>query len=141
MSDQLAHEDLDASSQPGGPPALRIANAVGRLHKELAGRGPTKVRTYIQEDMVACVLEGGLTRAEQTVLEHAGTGPVVEMRLRLQAAMRPSIVEIVEGILGRSVRSFMSANDPGSNLQVETLLLEPQIAGSSAPFDGDGARD
>jgi uncharacterized protein YbcI len=106
---------------------LQISNAIGRLHKELLGRGPDKVRTYIDDDLVVCVLEGGLTRAERTLQGHAGDEPVVALRLRLQAAMRSAIVEVVETILSREVRSFMSANDPTRDLQAEVMVLAPDL--------------
>jgi uncharacterized protein YbcI len=110
--------------------ALQISNTIGRLHKEQVGRGPTKVRTYIDEDLIVCVLEGGLTRAEQTVRDHAGGADVAAMRRRLQSAMKPGIVEAVEALVGRRIRSFMSANDPDRDLQVEVMLLTPRgIAG------------
>jgi hypothetical protein len=51
-----------------------------------------------------------LTRAERTLQSALGDEPVVEMRLQLQAAMRSAIFEAVQAILGREVRSFMSAN-------------------------------
>lgn len=84
------------------------------------------MRTQIGEDVIVCVLEGGLTQAEQTVWDHAGEDAVIDMRLHLQEAMKRAIVAAVEGILGRRVRSFMSANDPERDLQAEIMLLEPE---------------
>jgi uncharacterized protein YbcI len=114
----------DTHDHPSSSRALQISNAVGRVHKEFVGRGPTTVRTHIVEDVVVCVLEGGLTRAEQTAWEHEGHAAVRQMRIRLQEAMRPSIVEAIEAIVGRRVKSFMSSNDPELNLQAEVILLD-----------------
>ena len=44
-------------------------------------------------------------------------------RLGLQDAMRNAMIATVETTLGRRVRSFMSANDLGQNLQVEVFVL------------------
>ena len=44
-------------------------------------------------------------------------------RLGLQEAMRQAMVDVVERVLGREVRSFMSANDLQRNLQVEVFVL------------------
>jgi uncharacterized protein YbcI len=123
------HRDVEVDRSHGGVLGLQISNAIGRVHKELAGRGPDKVRTYIDDDLVVCVLEGGLTRAERTLQGHAGDEPVLELRRQLQAAMRSAIVEAVQTILGREVRSFMSANDPSNDLQVEVIVL----SGGSGP--------
>jgi uncharacterized protein YbcI len=111
--------------EPGRSPALQISNAVGRVHKQLVGRGPTNVRTQIGEDMVVCLLEGGFTQAEQTVWAADGQSAVIELRIHLQEAMRRAIVEIVEAIIGRRVRSFMSASDPDERVQAEVMLLDP----------------
>ncbi len=115
--------DSDGQAVQSGSLGLQISNAIGRLHKEFTGRGPTKVRTYVFDNLVACVLEGGLTRAEHTVRAHSGDTLVMEMRLQLQAAMGEAITEAVANLTGRKVRSFMSANDPDADLQVEFLLL------------------
>lgn len=115
--------DAEVERSQGGVLGLQISNALGRIHKELVGRGPEKAQTFIDDDLVVCVLEGGLTRAERTLQGQVGDEPVVELRLQLQAAMRAAIVDAVQSILGREVRSFMSANDPAQDLQVEVLVL------------------
>jgi uncharacterized protein YbcI len=130
--------DVQLERSRGGVLGLQISNAIGRLHKELVGRGPDKVRTFIDDEVVLCLLEGGLTRAERTLQEHAGDEPVVGLRLQLQAAMRSAIVETVQTILGREVRSFMSANDPAHDLQVEILVLAGEDDGPIAADDASG---
>lgn len=129
----MSAED-DAGVQADGPRevrgsrALQISNAVGRVHKQLVGRGPTNVRTHIDHDYVLCLLEGGFTQAEQTMWRHSGEEAVIQVRLRLQRAMRAGILEAVEAIVGRRVKSFMSSNDPPHNLQAELMLLEPEVS-------------
>jgi uncharacterized protein YbcI len=104
-------------------PALEIANAMARLHKQFVGRGPTNSRVMIDGDMVVCLLEGGYTKAEQTLEENDKADLVLAGRLGLQDAMRNALIATVETTLGRRVRSFMSANDLGQNLQVEVFVL------------------
>ena len=105
-------------------PALEIANAIARLHKEYVGRGPTNSRTTIDGELVVVLLEGGFTRAERTLDDSERRDLVVAGRLGLQEAMRKDMVEVVERALGRRVRSFMSANDLERNLQSEVFVLE-----------------
>jgi uncharacterized protein YbcI len=112
------------AEEPAGSPVLQISNSIGRIHKEFVGRGPDRVRTYVDDDLVVCILEGGFTRAEQSVREHVGETTVLELRVQLQEAMKLAMIDAVEGILGRRVRSFMSANDFDANVQVEVLLLD-----------------
>jgi uncharacterized protein YbcI len=122
--------------ESAGSPALGISNAMARLHKQYVGRGPTNSRTTIDGDLVVCLLEGGYTRAEQTLEENDKGDLVAASRLGLQDAMRQAMVEAVEQVLARDVRSFMSANDLHRNLQVEVFVLAS--AGSPGP---EGAVD
>jgi uncharacterized protein YbcI len=106
------------------PPALEIANAIARLHKEYVGRGPTNSRTTIDGELVVVLLEGGFTRAERTLDDSEHRDVVLAGRVGLQDAMRTAMIEVVERVLGRRVRSFMSANDLERNLQSEIFVLE-----------------
>ena len=108
---------------PAVVPALEISNAIARLHKEYVGRGPANSRTSIDGDLVVCLLEGGYTRAEQTLAENNQGQLVAEGRVGLQEAMRTGMISAVERILGRRVLSFMSANDLERNLQVEVFVM------------------
>ena len=61
---------------PETTPALRggelnaaISKAVVRSFSDYIGRGPTKARTSIRDDLVVCLLENGLTKAERSLVE------------------------------------------------------------------------
>lgn len=123
----IESEALDGSAtEQAASPSLEVSNALSRLHKQYIGRGPTQSRTTIDGDLVVCLLEGGYTRAEQT-LEEDGKGQLVAAgRLGLQDAMRDAMIAAVEQTLGRQVLSFMSANDIRHNLQIEAFVLRPR---------------
>jgi uncharacterized protein YbcI len=126
----MVDENLDPGSD-GAPRAaeqaptasLEIANAMARLHKQFIGRGPTNSRVTIDGELVVCLLEGGYTKAEQTLEDNDRGDIVAAGRLGLQDAMRAALIGSVETTLGRRVRSFMSANDLRRNLQVEVFVL------------------
>ncbi len=105
---------------------LEISNAISRLHKEFVGRGPANTRTTIDGNLVVCLLEGGYTRAEQTLTANDKSDLVHAGRLGLQDAMRQAMIAAVEQTTGRRVYSFMSANDLEQNLQVEVFVLTPE---------------
>jgi uncharacterized protein YbcI len=105
---------------------LEISNAISRLHKEFVGRGPTNSRTTIDGNLVVCLLEGGYTRAEETLTANDKSDVVHAGRLGLQDAMRKGMIAAVEQTTGRRVYSFMSANDLEQNLQVEVFVLTPE---------------
>jgi uncharacterized protein YbcI len=119
---QIAAEGAESTaSRP-----LEISNAISRLHKEFVGRGPTNTRTTIDSNLVVCLLEGGYTRAEQTLTANDKSDLVHAGRLGLQEAMRQAMIAVVEQTTGRRVYSFMSANDLEQNLQVEVFVLTPE---------------
>jgi uncharacterized protein YbcI len=116
------------SAESGGARSLEISNAMARLHKQYVGRGPTNSRTTIDGDLVVVLLEGGYTRAEQTLEDNDKGDLVAAARLGLQDAMRQAMIEVVQEVVGRTVRSFMSANDLRRNLQVEVFVLVADAA-------------
>ena len=123
-------EETDPEIDTGGSETtvsrpLEISNSISRLHKEFVGRGPTNSRTTIDGNLVVCLLEGGYTRAEQTLNANDKGDLVAAGRLGLQDAMRKAMIAAVEQTTGRRVHSFMSANDLEQNLQVEVFVLAP----------------
>lgn len=124
QSGELSPSPSAESSELSPSPSVEISNAVARLHKHYVGRGPTNARTTIDGDLVVCLLEGGYTRAEQTLEEIERADIVAAGRLGLQAAMRDDMIDAVQRSLGCRVRSFMSANDLRRNLQIEVFVLD-----------------
>jgi uncharacterized protein YbcI len=140
MSESEAESEALSRDEPemlsggtGVAPTVEISNAISHLHKQFVGRGPTNARTTVDGNLVVCLLEGGYTRAEQT-LENNDSGDVVAAgRLGLQDAMREAMIGAVERTLGRSVLSFMSANDIHQNLQIEVFVLSSSGDAAIAP--------
>jgi uncharacterized protein YbcI len=133
MFDEFESDNGAGGSESTVSRPLEISNAISRLHKEFIGRGPTNSRTTIDGNLVVCLLEGGYTRAEQTLGANDKADLVLAARLGLQEAMRQAMIAAVEQVTGRRVYSFMSANDLEQNLQVEVFVLTPeQDLGSGA---------
>ena len=85
-----------------------ISNAMVGLKKNFYGKGPTKAKTFLNDNYVFCVLEGGLTRNEETLIERGHEDVVRNYRLRFEEAMEGATVEAVQGITGRSVIGYHS---------------------------------
>ena len=52
-----------------GETRAMISKEIVRLQAEYYGKGPTRAKTYIVEDLVVVVLEESFTRAEKTLAE------------------------------------------------------------------------
>jgi uncharacterized protein YbcI len=115
--------DLGAPLDPGGRRAA-VSNAIVGLFKEFYGKGPTAAKTYFNDDWVFCVMEGGLTRNEETFIEAGKEQLVREVRLEFQEIMRDRILEAVQTIVGRHVRTYHSQVLFDPVRFVEIFLLE-----------------
>jgi uncharacterized protein YbcI len=102
-----------------------IATGIVRLHTEYYGKGPTKAKAYVSDDMVAVVLEETFTRAERTLIDRGETGAIKEIRRRFQQTMADDFKGIVEQATGRVVRAFLSETDVDADVSVEFFLLGP----------------
>jgi uncharacterized protein YbcI len=94
--------------ETGGGLRLEISNAVVGMKKQFYGRGPTKARTFINENYVFAVLEGGLTRNEETLLAAGEDDVVRSYRLKFQEVMTKTVTEAIEQLTGRKVIGYHS---------------------------------
>jgi uncharacterized protein YbcI len=104
---------------------MAISNLVVRLTREYTGRGPTRARTHISDDLVSVVMSDTLTKGEITLVQIGESERVLDMRKAFQRAMRQEMVSGVEEITGRTVTAFMSDNHIEPDYAVETFVLAP----------------
>ena len=102
-----------------------ISNAMVGLKKEFYGKGPTKAKTYINDNYVFCVLQGGITRNEETLIAAGQEMLVREYRLRFQEAMADATTEAIERLTGRRVIGYHSQ-----------IVFEPEHAFEIFVLDG-----
>ena len=100
-----------------------ISREIVRLQAEYYGKGPTRAKTYIVEDLVVVVLEETFTRAEKTLADRGERDAIEHIRRRFQQQMADSFTSIVEQATGRKVRAFLSETDIDTDVSVETFLL------------------
>jgi uncharacterized protein YbcI len=107
------------------------------LLKEFYGRGPTRTKSYYADDLVVCVLRGGFSRVEQTLLEGGRTAAVIQQRLEFQELMRQRFEEVIENATGRRVIGFMSGNQQHPDMMCEVFILAPTdlVDGEEIPAD------
>ena len=128
-SDRLIQPDhlSDVKTSQGGLRA-ELANAMVGLKKEFYGKGPIGAKTYIQDEYVFAVLEGGLTRNEETLLAAGEKAIVRQYRLRFQEIMRDRLTSTVEEITGRRVLDYHSqvVFDPPRAFEIFVLDGPPE---------------
>ena len=118
-----------------GTLSAEISNGVVGIVREYTGRGPTKARTTITDELVVVVMGETLLKAEKSLIEAGDPDTVMTTRRKFQAAMRDDFISLVEGALGRRVVAFLSDHHLDPDVAVEVFLLEP-VADSPQPEVG-----
>jgi uncharacterized protein YbcI len=113
----------EGDRQALGETRARISREIVRLQAEYYGKGPTKAKTYIVDDLVVVVLEESFTRAEKTLAERGEGAAVQHIRRRFQQQMAEDFTSVVEQATGRRVRTFLSETDIAADVSVEIFLL------------------
>jgi uncharacterized protein YbcI len=108
-----------------GTVAAAISDGLVHLHKEYYGKGPTKTKTYLVDDTVVCMLRGGFTVVERTLIDEGRAEAVHDVRRVFQTMMKARFTEIVEAATGREVIAYMSQVHSDPDLALEVFVLEP----------------
>ena len=103
----------------------QISTGLVQLHSQYYGKGPTKAKTHMVNDTVVCILRGGFTTVERTLLDTGDSESVYRMRRSFQQAMEEEFRHIVEGATHRKVIAYMSSIHVDPDLAVELFVLEP----------------
>ncbi len=119
---------MSAHTEPehplGGSIYLTISNAIVGLMREYTGRGPTKARTTIRDNLVVVLLEQTLTKGEKVLVQKGRQENVLTLRREYQEAMREEASAKIAEITGRNVLAMMSANHLDPDLAVELFVLD-----------------
>jgi len=105
--------------------AARISNLIVGLMSAYTGRGPTRARTSIDEDLISVVLRDTLTKGERSLVADGRSQLILDMRRAYQTTMRREMVAGVEAITGRTVIAFLSDNHIEPDVAIESFVLEP----------------
>jgi uncharacterized protein YbcI len=103
----------------------QISTGLVQLHSRYYGKGPTKAKTHLVDDTVVCILRGGFTTVERTLLDTGEVESVYQMRRSFQQAMEENFRSVIEEATGRNVIGYMSSIHVDPDLAVELFVLEP----------------
>jgi uncharacterized protein YbcI len=74
---------------------------------------------------VVCLLRGGFSRVEQTLLAGGRGQAVIQQRMEFQEVMRERFTGVIEEATDRRVIGFMSGNQQHPDLMCEVFILAP----------------
>ena len=121
----MSPRNVQDKPETHGDVLTAISDGMVALLKEFYGRGPMRTKTYYEDDLVVCVLRGGFSRVEQTLLEGGRGAAVIEQRMEFQELMRERFEAVIEDATGRPVIGFMSGNQQHPDMMCEVFILAP----------------
>lgn len=109
---------------PKGSHALvELSNAMVAMHREYFGRGPGAARSFVNDEMVVCVLSDIYTAVERTLIGAGQAEHVRRTRGLHREALESEYKATVERIMGRPVQAFLSDVHVDPDVAVEVFVL------------------
>jgi uncharacterized protein YbcI len=102
-----------------------VSSLIVRLFAEYTGRGPTRARTILRDNLLVCVTADSMTKGERSLVARGEAETVKSIRRKFQETMRADIVSGVEMLTERRVVSFLSDHDAVNDHAVEVFILAP----------------
>ena len=103
-----------------------VTSALVRAKATYYGKGPTKAKSYLNDEYLFCVMEGGLTANEETLLRVGEHDVVRSYRLKWQEIMAPVLMAEVSEIMSRKILSYHSQVLFDPTRLVEMFVLETE---------------
>jgi len=106
-----------------------ISAAVAALYAEFYDHERTAATTYINDNVVVCVLENILTSSESSQVADGAGKKVIDGRIAFQESSEDEFTKAIERLTGRRVTAFLSANQTNPGIACELFFLEaPPVA-------------
>jgi len=114
---------------PNSEMARQLSRGIVDLHKKYLGRGASRVRTHVHDDISITLLSGTLTHSEQTLKAEDREEMVRQQRRVFQDAFRKESIALAEQITGRDVVAFLSdhAVDPDYAIEVFVFANDDDV--------------
>jgi uncharacterized protein YbcI len=109
-----------------------VSNMVVKVYADRVGRGPTKARAYADRDIVVCVMEDTMTRAEKTLVDSGRSAAVKQVREALQETMRDDLAAGIEALTGRRVLAHTGTSTLEPDVTSDLFILAAQAAPGEA---------
>jgi uncharacterized protein YbcI len=133
-----------ASKKPAAPSTGEmleaVSNLVVKVYADRVGRGPTKARAYADRDIIVCVMEDTMTKAERTLVDSGRSAAVKQVRDALQETMRDDLAMGIEALTGRCVIAQIGTGTLEPDVSSYLFILEGQAPVVSAAAAAGQAR-
>lgn len=104
-----------------------ISASVVELYAEFYDHERTTATTYINDNVVVCVLEGILSNSESHQIADGAGEDVIDGRIAFQEGAQDEFTQSIERLTGRRVTAFLSANQTNPGVACELFFLEAPL--------------
>ena len=101
-----------------------ISAALVELYAEYYDHDRTTATTYINDNVVVCILEDILSEGESKQIADGQSGDVIDGRMAFQVGAEDEFTAAIEDLTGRTVTAFLSANQTDPGVASELFFLE-----------------
>lgn len=108
-----------------------ISASMVDLYARFYGHDRTTGSTYINDNVVVCVLGDILSIDESALIDDGREDEVIDGRVAFQEGMEDEFTGEIERLTGRSVAAFLSANQTTPGVACELFFLEPPPDGTA----------
>jgi uncharacterized protein YbcI len=106
-----------------GAQLAAITREMVRITSDGYGRGATEAKSYQCDEVVVCVMKGGLTPVERNLIDHGDEDLVRQLRLRFQVHNGAAYCDAVERIVEQRVLTYQSQVLFDPDYTVELFVL------------------
>lgn len=101
-----------------------ISAAMVELYAQFYGHDRTTATTYINDNVVVCVLEDILSDGETRQVAEGESSDVIDGRIAFQEDAEDEFTAAIERLTHRPVTAFLSANQTAPGVACELFFLE-----------------
>lgn len=101
-----------------------ISASIVALYVAVYGHTQLTATTYINDNVVLCVLENILTDSEHTLIGDGLHDDVIDARVAFQTNTEDEFTAEVQRLTGRNVVAFLSANQTAPGVACELFFLD-----------------
>jgi uncharacterized protein YbcI len=128
MAEQKDEPDLPTNFEERGGLLATISREMVRAMKTYYGKGPSKAKSYLVDDLLFIVMREGGTVAEKTMVDSGQEDAVRDFRQRFENEMAERLTYMIEQLTKRKVINYQSQVLFDPDVSIEIFMFDEPIA-------------
>jgi len=121
--------DIQLAELPPGDRPAAISSLTVAVYANHVGKAPENVRSWTNDDLVLCLVEGALTHAERSLIEAGREKTALKVRAGLHEEMRAELIAGIEEMTGCGVAALIGGANLDPDVAVQLFVLDDSPEG------------